>query len=137
MRRLLYLSATLIGLASCDGQTTNEFIVVNDSSKRIILDSELFTESADSNLTVIPPESEVMIYFWSSLGGNSSPALENLVEISDSLFLASTMISSDGDTLAKPFHNIRAWEITSNQRSKFPSTWEHFHRFTVEESDWK
>lgn len=137
MERMLLTVLILTGLASCDGYTVNEFVVINDSDKRIVLDSELFTDNVDSSITVIPPKSEVLISFWSTLGGNSSPAMESLVETSDSLFLASTLISSDGDTLYKPFHNIRAWEIFSKQLHKFPSSWKHAHRFTIDNNDWE
>lgn len=117
-------------LIACDGNTDTVFEVHNQSADTLYFKwiPLRYDTSITETETLLPGEVTQVLY-QSTLGGRSNPP-----KISEHMD-EPTLINTTGDTSLLELATEATWHISSMQKRRVPSNWEHRYSLTVTEAD--
>ena len=123
MNRFLFLVIAILSFifTACEGYTTREYIVKNNTNDTIIVQFQGILFS-DEQTEKIGPNSQSSIYYTDQRGGNANPGLVN--ETFDHVVVYNIF----GDSICPNMLENDSWQIDSEQKNKVPSN--YYHTFT-------
>ena len=129
MKQVLFTAIALlfvILLSSCEGNTTREWKIRNNSSTIIYANFDVIQSPVTAD--TIPPGETQTFAISDARGGNEDPGgpLDGVNSI---------LIFNTSDTLKKDYTLETNWLISSEQKKKRPSDYYHEYIFEVENGD--
>jgi hypothetical protein len=130
MRPILNFAAvaTILFLASCEGNTDYTWRVTNDSSTSITAYTQGIIDTAPS-VQQIDSGSTETIYIGGQMGGNPNEQLP------ETYLNSLIIVNANGDTMQSGYMDPGKWISEIEQVKKTPSHYEHTYTFVVEDSD--
>ena len=124
---LLLSTVIILSLASCEGLTSVERIIENNSSSEINV--VVIFDEIDTLNSYIEMGGSELIRITEQLGGQ--PTASSPGNTISSLLI----INESGDTLRKDYTVDENWLIEIEERSRIPSTYYHAYTFQVTDDD--
>ena len=123
---VLFVTVALLG---CEGQTTREWYVQNDSSRQLTIYADMVFYSNFIDTVIIAPYSADMISFNEVRGGQdyAGPAVRQ----GDSV----DVVAQPPDSLTKDIINETNWLVETDHKRKIPSFYYHRFTFVVSNAD--
>lgn len=118
----------LFGFASCEGETTRNWFIKNNSSGAIIVTDHSIKTNEVSSVT-IPSGSSQVIEITYQRGGSTR------ADFASETFYSITVINALGDTTTKDCINEGSWIYEIIHRKKVPSIYEQNYYLQLSDSD--
>jgi hypothetical protein len=123
-----FLSLFIIPLfLSCEGETTAENYIQNNSSTSIIVYAE--TSIVGEINAIVQPGEQYLLFTTVNTGGTEN--FQDPTGYIDSLYVTNLSL----DTLQKDHKLSTNWGFVAEETRKAPSTWMHINTFIVTDSD--